>query len=895
MSEMISPKHPSYLVMHDRLRLHREWYESPDLYQPGDELLRVVRGILPYNWELKRSKLWFYASPPIVGRPKQGWKIHLSAAPTNCEAILQHVAAICLQAGAPFKFALDRDIVNLISARSWPRENSGKFITVFPLDDNHFRTVIETLYDTLPSLEGPYILSDRCYRDSRVVFYRYGCLDESGVLSVEGERYCALESPEGRSIPDRPMPYWAPPAWVSDPFQLGGGSASSASIPTLKGGRYSITQALEISNSGGVYRAIDSHTDDTVIIKEARPATATGWNGDDAVDQLRNECRLLEKVRGNGFCPAPLDLFTEWEHLFLVVEQLHGLDLSEYVEIHNPYMSAEPDANALSSYAEKLRSIWTSLAQGIAELHEIGIVCGELSIRNVVVEEPGLDTVRMLGLDGAWEDGEFSVKEGKLGLVSPTGLGKYGTQDDSYALGLVLLGTLFPVADVLEVERGKGSEFVITIGSELGIGEGVTRAVVECFNEDPSLRPSPRHLSNEIRRAPHWQAPTESVSAGADKDLRTTITAAMNYCRASAALERTDRLFPADANVFLTNPLSVAYGATGVAYALHQIEGEVPKPVLAWILSRSIAQEDYPPGLYLGLAGIAWLFWELGLGEVALQVHRIADDHPLLWSTADLFYGAAGYGLSCLFLHDVTGEQALLDRAAQVGDLLDRSRVRDVRGCRWPDDNGEVYLGYARGGSGIALFLLYLHAVTGEERFMRLGEEALAFDLTHAYPTAEGNLGVLRGAIGSLENAFSHCWFDGSAGVATVVARYWAKTKNPEYYEILQRLAPDTFRRISTSPSLFRGLAGLGNFLLDAFAFTGEEGYLREAHRAAEGVMMFRVQRPSGTAFPGDPLRRLSTDFATGSAGIALFLHRLVSSEARIKNFNFTLDHLLSE
>ena len=110
---------------------------------------------------------------------------------------------------------------------------------------------------------------------------------------------------------------------------------------------------------------------------------------------------------------------------------------------------------------------------------------------------------------------------------------------------------------------------------------------------------------------------------------------------------------------------------------------------------------------------------------------------------------------------------------------------------------------------------------------------------------------------------------------------------------MLNLLAPDLMRKYTVFPSLFRGLAGLGNALLDLADFTGEERYHEAAHRAASGILQHRLQRPSGFAFPGEQLLRISTDFGTGSAGVGLFLDRLARHAQRPGNFNFTLDELL--
>jgi len=57
-----------------------------------------------------------------------------------------------------------------------------------------------------------------------------------------------------------------------------------------------------------------------------------------------------------------------------------------------------------------------------------------------------------------------------------------------------------------------------------------------------------------------------------------------------------------------------------------------------------------------------------------------------------------------------------------------------------------------------------------------------------------------------------------------------------------------------------------------------EARFLQSAHKVAEGIMQFRW---SGGAllFPGDSISRLSCSYGNGSAGIALFLNRLLGEK----------------
>lgn len=376
-------------------------------------------------------------------------------------------------------------------------------------------------------------------------------------------------------------------------------------------------------------------------------------------------------------------------------------------------------------------------------------------------------------------------------------------------------------------------------------------------------------------------------------ELLATVAGVCDYIRAVADFDRKDRLFPADPTLFVTNPLSLAHGALGVAYALHRMTGEVAPGVKPWILSQPLQSDRYPPGLYVGSSGIAWGLWEIGLPEVGLHLLKSTRKHPLLWETPDLYYGASGYGLTCLRFFGATKDQIWLDEAMAVGEQLLHMRTEKEAGICWPDAEGNVWTGYGRGASGIALFLLYLGLAAGEDRMLQAGRLALDFDLSHVREVVNGPLSMRRGPITEGSNVVSHYWSDGSAGLATALVRYWAVTRDERYGALLARLAEDACRKYTSFPGLFRGLAGLGNLLLDLFDLTGDERYRHEAERVAEGILLFRVHRPAGVAFPGEQLMRISTDFGTGSAGIGLFLHRLACADDRPGNFNFTLDQLL--
>jgi len=368
-----------------------------------------------------------------------------------------------------------------------------------------------------------------------------------------------------------------------------------------------------------------------------------------------------------------------------------------------------------------------------------------------------------------------------------------------------------------------------------------------------------------------------------DSELDTILERVVRGLEQSATPDRADRLFPADPS--MCNPLGVAHGALGVLYAFHLITGQVDTRLRNWVLRKEIRPDAYIPSLYHGMAGIAWIFVEIGLGDEADRVIKQADHHPLLYSDLGIEYGCSGYGLANLFLWHKTGNDKYKQTAVDVGRyLIEVGRAND--GLLWPR-SGPRILGYARGQSGPALFFLYLYLATREEQFLDFGCNLLKAELHCAASQPGGYLSIPEEA-GT--DAFTPYWQRGTAGVLTALVRYAKVTTDPFLMAYMEKLLPDVRRKYTLFPGLFNGLAGLGNILLDVYQLFGDQTCLEDAHAVARGISLYVVPRDDAYLIPGDWLYRCSSDYATGAAGVALFLWRLRNNA---HNFNLLLDGLL--
>ncbi|MBH5318640.1 class III lanthionine synthetase LanKC [Paenibacillus sp. GSMTC-2017] len=872
--------------------IQSDWYDSMDRYLPSDELLRVVQPNIPENWTSRRKNVWYYVTPVQYKQPRQGWKIHISSIPNHCQDVLRITALLCIEHNIPFKFLLDTRLVMMTGGKVWSREAGGKFITIYPPDLAQFKSLIHLLHQGLQDYRGPYILTDRQYKDSRTVYYRYGGFDGYYQLTPEGDKKHFLVSPEGDNHPDHRLPYFTPPAWAEDPFPPD--TEETDEEMALNNGRYLVEEALNYTMLGGVYVAIDQTTGKQVVIKEAKPNTHVSEDGNDATDKLYKEYQLLQLLADTQVAAQPIDFFQDWEHKFLVEEKLPGMPLNRFIVTQTPWKYSSPNDEIKKTYLEKLRKIWMNTAKSLSACHAKHIVFCDLSITNIMVIDDEEGLVRLIDLEAGYRSGiDQPTKLITPGYNSPTAGDKPQFEDDIYSLGATMLATLLPMNMLLDVNKDKKEVFIDSLTADLGVPDDMAQIIRECMSNDAADRPTATEVADRLGQiciqviAP---LPTRIIPKA---ELLDTVDKMVHYIKSSAEYHRDDRLYPSDPVMFFYNPLNVAHGATGVAYALNKLTGAVPTRALHWILSQSIHNKIVPPGLYSGWSGISWALWESGVHDSALQMMRKIENDSLIWKSANLYSGASGYGLTCLYFYLQTQEAYWLNRALAVGEHLLSTKVEHPNGCYWLDHEGAAWHGYAKGSSGVAMFLLYLYKASGEEKYMELGEAALAFELSFAKEIEEGHTIIPRGLVFESENVLSHYWIDGSAGVATVLLRYWVVTQKETYRHQLDNLATDTCKKYTNFPSLFQGSSGLGNFLLDFYQFTGDDRYLHAAHRIANGVLLYQLEKPEGIAFPGEQLMRISVDFATGSSGIALFLHRLAHSDQKLGNFNFTLDELI--
>jgi len=360
--------------------------------------------------------------------------------------------------------------------------------------------------------------------------------------------------------------------------------------------------------------------------------------------------------------------------------------------------------------------------------------------------------------------------------------------------------------------------------------------------------------------------------------LRAVIAGVVDDILSTTATDRADRLWPADVLVYQTNPLSLAYGACGTALVLRQELGDLPASVEAWILKQPLSTDVYPPGLYVGLSGIARAFAWMGHTDRALEVLNLAYTSPLLFAEVGVDHGMAGWGLASLSMYADYGESTHLDFAVRAGERLLELSAVDNEGRFWPTQfDGKVYLGYAYGTCGIACFLVRLYQATGDARFRAAAIEGMDFTLRHAHGIDE-RLQWPSHIGGRIVYPY---WRLGGAGVGAALLRFHDALGDERYLVAARRVASGLRMLFAAVPGQFDGMSSVGDFLLDLYHATSDQEYCWQARDIGESILCFQIPTEGGVAFPGRLLMRLSSDYAHGSAGTAAFLRSLLLPTSR--------------
>lgn len=815
------------------------FYDAMHSSSTAGESFAVASRPLPVGWRRYEQDDWFVFSPKTPHGREQGWKIHASAALDSGEKVLDAVWEYCTARDIGFKFLRSRAALAARVSKYAPRGYAGKLVTIYPASDDECATILAELGAILDGTPNPYILSDLRWGEGPL-FVRYGAFVNRYTVGDKGDIIPAIATPDGELVPDRRDPVFYTPPWVELPDFLKPALAARQAV-TVADLPYKIERVLHFSNGGGIYVAVDERTGERVVLKEGRPHAGLDSDGNDAVRRVEHEHAVLTRLADVPGVPRVHDLFSVGEHKFLAMEYIEGDVLSKAIVLRYPLIDATATPDDYAAYTAWATDVHGKVAATIHAIHERGLVYGDLHLFNVIVGADGA-VVRLLDFEVATEIGDGArAGLGNQGFAAPSGM--TGVEADEYSLACLRLALFTPMTSLLWLHRPKARQFAAL--------------AAECFPVERSFVDA---AADVISPGVHEAPPV--LDPGDWPGLRDLLAKAV---LATATPEREDRLFPGDPEQFAVGGLGLSYGAAGVLYALHVTGAQRDERHEEWLLSRALnPPAGTRPGLYDGLHGVAHVLEVLGHRQKALDLLAICLGEDWESLGPDLATGLSGIALNLLDAAARTGEPGLRDAGLRAADLI-AARADD--GTATTSGGANPYAGLMRGRSGHALALLAAFDTSGDAGFLDAAADALRGDLRCA---------VLRGN-GSME--IDEGWRTmpyldvGGAGLGLALSAYLARAHDDAFADALPRIELASASRMYVLPGLFSGRAGIAHWL----ALRDRDDPRVRRHIA--DLAWHALPYGGGLAFPGTGLLRLSSDLATGTAGILLAIGSALHEE----------------
>ncbi|MFO0679873.1 MAG: serine/threonine-protein kinase [Polyangiaceae bacterium] len=252
-------------------------------------------------------------------------------------------------------------------------------------------------------------------------------------------------------------------------------------------GKYEIVRRIGRGGMGIVYEARHLHLGTHVAVK----VIAATFDVASARERFEKEARAAAKLR-SPFVVRVFDIgSTEDGHLFMVMELLHGVDLSTELRQGPPMSTAES--------VDRLLEISCALA----DAHKQGIVHRDIKASNVFLAEEGdLRVAKLLDFGIALDVSMLDPTEALLTVGTPRYMspeqciapGQVSARSDVWSLGVLayrMLARRYPFAPRRSLQPGT-FEYVEPVPLEVerpDIAHELAAAVMQCLEVEPAARP----------------------------------------------------------------------------------------------------------------------------------------------------------------------------------------------------------------------------------------------------------------------------------------------------------------------------------------------------------------------------------------------------------------------
>ncbi|WP_449460671.1 class III lanthionine synthetase LanKC N-terminal domain-containing protein [Streptococcus suis] len=807
------------------------------------------------------------------------WKIHVSATLENYQEVFSKVSEYALKYKINFKFTSSLEAFRYINSKQISPVSAGKFIVLYPLREELFETVLEDLNLLLKGYEGPVILSDRVYKDSKNIYYRYGEYRPIYKLSEKGNlnRYI-LDDQFNYKIDVRKSYYYCPD-WIEDKYY-----SYECDKVSLLLQKYNFTEIITNRGSVTTFKAYDIKTNQKVFIKEARKYLGLDSANYYSSDRLRNEYSYLSLLVDTGLTPRPIEFIEEQGNVYLIEEFLEEESLASWLTRNNHLFRSNCSKEEKRIYLERVNTVLINIVKALITFKRYNLFLNDISVHNILVNQ-NLN-VFFIDFEYAYLDGDTDVA-----MISTPGFnadaGLEGDRKELSKIIKLLLSLFIPLTKTYEFFGDKIalhikwylSEYQYYLCKET---RNLFHLLINSkLNDFSDLEKIVRSSSLLVIENP------DSLEVNIDKHIHKSIDGILSsYSKCC----NEDFYFPADPHLFNTNCYGMAHGVFGVLYSLQKLNllrYGFKKKIMEDIIPRLETDEKHiPGGLLYGYAGIAWSL--LDLGYIDLAETKLALSTRIVTESFSFCYGLSGILLASINFYLKTRNSHYFHKASKIAKKLIKLNPKDI------EDNG-----FGLGLSGIVYSLSYWYELNNDKQILDYLVMFMNEEIDRLLLDERGNIFINREGKSSSDKVYSPYVYDGIAGVGIALVRMYKVTNQKEYLDLLKKIIPSCFVELTVHASYMRGMAGIADFLLDTLNIIDDKILLENIENHINIIInnleLFFDDKEK--LHFGEQLFKLSADLATGTSGVLLVLKRYQNFRESGKlspSHLFNLDDLLS-
>ena len=375
-----------------------------------------------YGLEFRRKGSYLEVGEPC----NPGWVLHISVIKIQLLDLLQKLVPFLASENVPFQVvARPKNAISMLNSGG-PFELLGKLVCIFPENDTRALYLSKRLITLTGAFKGPAIPTDK---------YLGGCV----YVGYSDKKQ------SGDETDFKPRGITWPFTEITSP--------SKTRQRKFLAGKYLPVLILKTDSKGRVFKAIRFNKifrPDWCLVKQGKHNMCTDESGRDMHDRLLWQQKLHVQLSSIIRVPRLIDMFTEQNDTYLVMEFINGKSLNELVEEN---MSVQ-----------RRISILITICECLSILHQQGYIHRDLSSVNFMVNNK--NEVSFIDLELA-----YSIKTGEPnppytwgteGFMSPEQINnaKPTIEQDIYGLGSLLLYTLTGVTpldcghpDLTKVEK----------------------------------------------------------------------------------------------------------------------------------------------------------------------------------------------------------------------------------------------------------------------------------------------------------------------------------------------------------------------------------------------------------------------------------------------------------